>query len=422
MAFDRAAIKLRGRKGKLNFSYEGGCSTAAVAKLEVICSHVDAGGCIVLPIAWSCGLQAVPARGAVARGQQGVACIDLLMHLILTLQLPPAHPLDDHSRHAHGLLQRLHHSAGYVDDNGNLKEDIQLPEGAKEGGGGGGGGGGRGGSKRKGKDGSGSDTAAAAAGGGGPPGMVDTGAGAAIVGGAAASTSGMGAGGAAGGLFNSSLANLSMADVKRLFQNSMGAPQLLGGAAEGRGVTTGFTGMLPNPASAPGASAFGPPASAFAVAAGIGSSNGLGPDLPLQLPTVSLPAGVDGAAAQQMPQQQGLAPELLAAFGPPGNAGWQELLQQFRPCIELELGQGRFIQQLVDPPSVPAGANGVGSLIKGVVYTQQPAASNGDAMYGAALWDGSKLVDHGTKVRRLGCVRGGARCMTRVAVLMGQCR
>ncbi|KAI8465531.1 MAG: hypothetical protein J3K34DRAFT_525267 [Monoraphidium minutum] len=281
MAFDRAAIKLRGRKGKLNFTYED-----------------------------------------------------------------------------------------YVDGAGNLKEDIHLPSGAKEA----------------------ADTKAAAresaktasAAGGRSGKRARKGAAAAAAGGGGAAGAGGGAGGAppAGAVMGAGLANLSMADVKRLLAGGGGAlpPPLMGAGAPDRGVTTGFVGSFP--AGPPG-----PGASAFAAAAG-------GLELPAFAPGLALAGSAPGGGAGG------------------GAAQWGAVLQEFRPRIEAELGAGRAIAQLVEPPAAggpgaPGGGGGGapgagGTLVKGVVYTQ-PApgggrrAGSGGVAYGAALWDGARLVDHGTK-------------------------
>jgi len=156
-------------------------------------------------------------------------------------------------------------------------------------------------------------------------------------------------------IFTGGLANITMADVKRLLGGGGGASGSGGahhaaGAAFDRGVTTGFTGALPATAAAGG--------SAFAAASG-----GAGQ------------AGV-------------LLPEVVPL------SMWQDAaLQQFKPVIEQELGQGYTVQQLVDPPPASAG----GSQIKGVVYSQSGGASGAQPTYGAALWDGTRLMDHGSK-------------------------
>lgn len=348
MAFDRAAIKLRGRKGKLNFTYEG-----------------------------------------------------------------------------------------YVDADGNLKQDITLPDGAKPADPSGGGGGagssgpksGGGGSKRRGARGSGEDDTGGQ--GQGIPSIASAPMMAGVGPGTAPGIAGLDPG-AAGSLFSSPLANLSMAEVRRLLQGATGAAgagpaqQPLGGAAvpmsSARGITTGFLGALPSTLAGSHQSYQGPHTSAFAAAA-----NGLGPDLPLQLPAMPLSGshadgdhGMPPPAMQQQQQQQQPAPQhglsagLLAMLGNAGagsngaageTTNWQELLrQQTRPLIEQGLGEGRAIQQLVDPSPPPGtGGAGVESFIKGVVYTEAAGGGGGGSKgqggttYGAALWDGTKLVDYGTK-------------------------
>jgi collagen type IV alpha len=294
----------------------------------------------------------------------------------------------------------------YVDAEGNLKEDIALPDGAKDG-------------KKKagapaGDGGEGGDGGAAAppkkrrrtggkrGGGGGPP----------PTGGAPAAAGG---GGGVFGFFGSGLSNFTMADVKKLLGGGGGAaaaPVPLGGptvggaagvplpglgggaAAPDRGVTTGFLGSLPGGGAAAAAGA--PPGSAFAAAAGLA---GAPPPLAAALP-LAAPLQLSG----------GLAPAAVAPAAP--GAGWQDAsLAAFRPAIESQLGAGRALAQVVDPPSAPP-AGAPGSLVKGVVYCEAPggggagAPGGPGATYGAALWDGSRLVDHGARVRS--CVCGGA--------------
>ena len=326
--------------------------------------------------------------------------------------------------------------AGYVDAGGNLLEDFELP--APGGGGGGGGGGGRA-PKASGSGGDGDgdgDGSGAKAGGAKARGGAKAGGGGAVrarksarkpAAAAAAAPpaafappdapapapsmmASVGGGGALPGLFSSPLANFSMAEMRRLLGGISGSDGGGHGAAQtaaaaaaaaaaaprappghARGVTTGFTGPLP-PVGPPDDTA----ASAFASLAGPSQHGGMPPPA----------APWHHVAAQQEQQQQ-----------------QQQLDAKLLPAIRAELGAGRAVTELVAPPP---GLHLPTSQVRGVVYTQAPpaataaaaAAAGGSARrggggatarqqqqqqgqqqptFGAALWDGQRLVDVGAR-------------------------
>jgi hypothetical protein len=283
---------------------------------------------------------------------------------------------------------------GYVDAQGNLIHDIELPEG------GGGGGGGSSAKRPKAAGGGGSSKKKAKTGGAEEPGPFQGLGGLMMqpitsaigqlgqLGHSVGQTIGQTTPGRGiGGIFSSTLSSITMADFRRLLGGGGGgdagggaAAVQLGAVGADRGITTGFTGPILATAATPGGVPF----------------NG-------------------GGAMGQLPEVAALSHQLP----PMDAASYHEFWEQFKPVIQGELGEGRTLQQLVDPPAAPAAAAAAaggsgssaattssagldGSLVRGVVYSQSVPGKGGrkrgnSLSYGAALWDGARLQDHGTQ-------------------------